>query len=109
LRPRPTLFPYTTLFRSLLPSRATGRTPQSRSQGACISTGSLLRWTEACGQTPHGISSTLLLALANFPTVDDEVVLVGGLVNAKRAKTKVSEVHGGLFPVRKRFRRFSSR
>src|SRR5205809_697939 len=51
----------------------------------------------------------LLLALANFPTVDDEVVLVGGLVNAKRAKTKVSEVHGGLFPVRKRFRRFSSR
>src|SRR6266568_9076378 len=39
----------------------------------------------------------LLLALANFPTVDDEVVLVGGFVNAKRAKTKVSEVHGGLF------------
>ncbi len=51
----------------------------------------------------------LLLALANFPTVDDEVVLLGGFVNAKRAKTKVSEVHGGLFPVRKRFRRFSLR
>src|SRR5438552_1705278 len=51
----------------------------------------------------------LLLALANFPTVDDEVVLVGGLVNAKRAKTKVSEVHSGLRPVEIKIRRFSSR
>src|SRR6266487_3329437 len=48
----------------------------------------------------------LLLAFANLPAVDDEVVLVRGFANAKRAKAEISEVHGGLFPVRKRFRRF---
>src|SRR6266581_4975247 len=45
----------------------------------------------------------LLLAFANLPAVDDEVVLVGGFANAKRAKAEISEVHRGLHPVEKRF------
>src|SRR5438477_7431966 len=51
----------------------------------------------------------LLLAFANLPTVDDEVVLVGGLANAKGAKTEVSEVHCGLRTVEIKIRRFSLR
>src|SRR5437763_2605108 len=59
----------------------------------------------------HGISSSmdrgvwpnssrnLFDGLANFPTVDDEVVLVGGFANAKGAKTEISEVHHSLRPV----------
>ena len=51
----------------------------------------------------------LLLAFANFPAVDDEVVLVGVFAKAKGAKTEVSEVHRGLRPVEIKIRRFSSR
>src|SRR5438552_1340027 len=51
----------------------------------------------------------LPLAISNLPTVDEEVVLVGGLANAKGATTEVSEVHCGLRTVEIKIRRFSLR
>src|SRR5439155_22328395 len=61
------------------------------------------RRTEVCAQIPPKFLRGLLLAFANLPAVDDEVVLVGGLANAKGAKAEVSEVHCGLRSVERRF------